>query len=130
MTPLKLSTQALLLAAASAMPFAAAAQDVTSDAAAEAPEEESRIVVTGSRIARDPNIGAPAPIVSLSAEELTQTGTSDVVDVLRDIPALSTSTSAEGSIDGLFSFGVGQSILNLRGLGVNRLLTSLRSQML
>lgn len=122
MKPLKISSQALLLAAASAMPFAASAQEVTSDSTAQSSEDEDRIIVTGSRIARDPNIGAPSPIVSVTAEELTQAGTADIVDVLRDVPALSTSTSAEGSIDGVFSFGVGQSILNLRGLGANRTL--------
>ncbi len=121
MKPLKLSGQALLLAAASTMPFAAHAQTAPDQEAAE-PDEESRIIVTGSRIARDPNIGAPAPIVSIDADALTKAGTPDVVDVLRDIPALSTSTTAEGSIDGVFSEAVGQSILNLRGLGSNRTL--------
>lgn len=116
MKPLKISGQALLLAAVSSVPFAAHAQ-TPPDAEAVEQEEENRIVVTGSRIARDPNIGSPAPILSLDAEALTQAGTSDVVDVLRDIPALSTSTTSEGSIDGIFSESVGQSILNLRGLG-------------
>ena len=121
MKPLKISSQAFLLAAVSAMPFAAQAQDAPDQ---EAVEEEERIVVTGSRISRDPNIGSPAPILALDAEELTQTGGADVVDVLRDIPALSTSTSAEGSIDGVFSGNVqvGQAVLNLRGLGENRTL--------
>ncbi|WP_299196589.1 TonB-dependent receptor [uncultured Erythrobacter sp.] len=123
MRPFKLSAQAILLAAASAMPFAAQAQDNT-DADAPEAEEEQRIVVIGSRISRDPNIGAPAPVISLDAEALTQTGGSDVVDVLRDVPALSTSTTSEGSIDGVFSGNVqvGQSVLNLRGLGENRTL--------
>ena len=102
MKPLKISGQALLLAAASTMPFAAHAQTAPDQDVAE-PEEEARIVVTGSRIARDPNIGAPAPVISLDAEALTQAGTPDVVDVLRDIPALSTSTTAEASIDGVFA---------------------------
>ncbi|HSF13512.1 MAG TPA: TonB-dependent receptor [Erythrobacter sp.] len=102
-------------------PSALAAQDsVADDAATDEPEAD--IVVTGSRIARDPNIGAPAPIISVTAEELQRSGTADVVDTLRDIPALSTSTSTEGSIDGAFSEAVGQSILNLRGLGANRTL--------
>lgn len=87
-------------------------------------EQGNRIVVTGSRIAIDPNVGAPAPITSLDSEALTQAGTSDVVDVLRDVPALSTSTSSDSSIDGVFSggLGVGQSVLNLRGLGRQRTL--------
>ncbi len=119
MRSFKLSGHALLLAATSMVPFAAHAQSAPDE---EAVEEEQVIVVTGSRIARDPNIGSAAPILALDAEELTQAGTSDVVDVLRDIPALSTSTSSEGSIDGVFSEAVGQSILNLRGLGANRTL--------
>lgn len=120
MKPLKISGHALLLAAASTMPFAVHAQEAPDQETADSDEEQ--IVVIGSRIARDPNIGAPAPILSLDAETLTQAGTADVVDVLRDIPALSTSTSSEGSIDGIFSEAVGQSILNLRGLGSNRTL--------
>lgn len=109
------SGRALLLAAASTMPFTAQAQGVSE-------EEEQVIVVTGSRIAVDPNTGSPAPITTVDAAELTQSGTADVVDVLREIPALSTSTTTEGSIDGVFSESVGQAILNLRGLGANRTL--------
>ncbi|MEM1052412.1 MAG: TonB-dependent receptor [Pseudomonadota bacterium] len=126
MQPLKISAQALLLAAASTMPFSVAAQSTADQD--EADSEENRIVVTGSRIAVDPNIGSPAPVLAVTAEELTQTGSSDVVDVLRDVPALSTSTTAEGSIDGVFSgqgadnVSVGQAVLNLRGLGANRTL--------
>lgn len=88
MKTFKLSAQALLLAAASTMPFAAQAQEVADEEAAA--EEEQKIVVIGSRIARDPNIGSPAPVVSVTGEQLQQSGTSDVVDTLRDIPALST----------------------------------------
>lgn len=110
----------LILAAT--VPTGANAQDsvVEDDPAPE--EAEKNIVVTGSRIARDPNLGSPAPIIAVTSEELQRSGTADVVDTLRDIPALSTSTSAEASIDGVFSEAVGQSILNLRGLGSNRTL--------
>ncbi|WDA41066.1 TonB-dependent receptor domain-containing protein [Erythrobacter sp. BLCC-B19] len=114
-----------LPALAAALLFAgfapAQAQDSLAEEDPAAPPEE-QIVVTGSRIARDPNIGSPAPIIAVTAEELQRSGTSDVVDTLRDIPALSTSTTSEGSIDGVFSEAVGQSILNLRGLGSNRTL--------
>ena len=122
MQRLKFSTQALLLAAASTVPFAAQAQDAPDQD--ESAEEGDRIVVIGSRIARDPNIGSPAPVISVTAEELQQAGTSDIVATLRDIPALSTSTSTEDSINGVFSgdIAVGQSVLNLRGLGANRTL--------
>ena len=123
MKPLKISGHALLLAAASAMPFAAHAQSTSDQDTAES-DEGDRIVVIGSRIARDPNIGSPAPVIAVTGKNLQQSGTSDVVDTLRDVPALSTSTSAEASIDGVFSgdLAVGQSVLNLRGLGANRTL--------
>lgn len=111
---------ALLIAGFSAT--GAHAQDSVTDDDAPGEEAEQPIVVTGSRIARDPNIGSAAPIISVTAEELQRAGTADVVDTLRDIPSLSTSTSTEGSIDGVFSQAVGQSILNLRGLGSNRTL--------
>ena len=120
MKPIRFSGHALLLAAASTLPFAAHAQSAPDQEAGD--ETEGRIVVTGSRIAVDPNIGSPAPVTSVTAEQLTQAGSSDVVDTLRDVPALSTSTTSEGSIDGIFSQSVGQSILNLRGLGENRTL--------
>lgn len=98
------------------------AQDSVADEDAASATEDAPIVVTGSRIARDPNIGSAAPIISVTAEDLQRAGTADVVDTLRDIPALTTSTSSEASIDGVFSEAVGQSILNLRGLGANRTL--------
>jgi outer membrane receptor protein involved in Fe transport len=112
---------AAALLVAGLAPAQASAQDSVAEDDPSA-EPEQAIVVTGSRIARDPNIGSPAPILSVTAEELRRSGTADVVDTLRDIPALSTSTTAEGSIDGVFSEAVGQSILNLRGLGSNRTL--------
>lgn len=126
MKPHRISGHALLLAAASTMPFTALAQEGPAPATAVAEDDnnDDRIVVTGSRIAIDPNIGSPSPVISVDAETLTQAGTSDVVDVLRDVPALSTSTTSDGSIDGVFSggLGVGQSVLNLRGLGRQRTL--------
>ncbi len=116
----KHTSRAALLVAASALPFTVQAQEAAPEEGAE--DGDTTIIVTGSRISRDPNVGSPAPITALNSEELTQAGTADVVDVLRDVPALSTSTSTEGSIDGVFSQSVGQSILNLRGLGSNRTL--------
>lgn len=117
-----LSALAAALLVSALAPATALAQDAAADEASAEPAAEDQIVVTGSRIARDPNIGSAAPILAVTAEELQRSGTSDVVDTLRDIPALSTSTTVEGSIDGVFSEAVGQSILNLRGLGSNRTL--------
>ncbi|MFN3960306.1 MAG: TonB-dependent receptor domain-containing protein [Parvularculaceae bacterium] len=97
---------ASFLALAVAAP--AAAQD------ASAPTDE--IVVTGSRIARDPNIEAPNPVTSLDQEAVTLSGDINVVDIVNDVPALITSsnTADNGS--------AGSSILNLRNLGIDRTL--------
>jgi len=84
-----------------------------------------QVVVTGSRIARDPNLGSVAPVQSVNAEDIKLSGKPDVADVLRQIPALSTSTSAEGSVDGIFASSltsVGESVLQLRGMGTARTL--------
>lgn len=113
---------AAALLVAGLAPSGVSAQDSVAEDGAAAEDAETPIVVTGSRIARDPNIGSPAPVISVTAEELQRSGTADVVDTLRDIPSLSTSTSSDGSIDGLFGEAVGQSILNLRGLGSQRTL--------
>jgi outer membrane receptor protein involved in Fe transport len=82
------------------------------------------IIVTGSRILRDPNEASPVPITSITTDDIQQSGTTDVVEILQELPALSTSTSGSQSIDGVFSggLGVGQSVLNLRGLGRARTL--------
>ena len=87
-----LTALAAALVVSALAPAAQSAQDsVADDATAEEPEDA--IVVTGSRIARDPNIGSPAPILAVTAEQLQRAGTADVVDTLRDIPSLSTSIS-------------------------------------
>ncbi len=120
-------TRALLMSGAAATAMAslpAAAQDQT-DAAAASTEE---IFVTGSLIARDPNAVAPVPVQSIGGEDLKLSGTGDVTAVLRELPALSSSIGAQASIDASSDIiagnagSVGQSLLQLRGLGVDRTL--------
>jgi outer membrane receptor protein involved in Fe transport len=97
----------------------------TGQAFAEQPSIVEEIVVTGSRIARDPNLGAAGPVQSVTAEDIKLSGQIDVTDVLRMVPALLTTTSAESSIDGVFASSatsVGQSVLQLRGMGAARTL--------
>ena len=83
--------------------------------------EIDEVVVTGSRIRRDPT-NAPTPLIQVSREELLTTGQSTVVDYLATIPALSNSlvpsdTTGSGLGDGGLSFA------NLRSLGTGRTLT-------
>jgi outer membrane receptor protein involved in Fe transport len=108
---------AAAVAVASALPVAQSAL------AEEAQLEE--VVVTGSRIARDPNQTAPSPVQTLGEAEIRLSGQLDVADILREQPALLTTTSSVGSVDGVFATqadAVGQSVLQLRGLGNERTL--------
>lgn len=94
-------------------------------------EELEEIVVTGSRIARDPNVGANVPVQSLSAENIQLSGNVDLGETLNRLPALLGSNTSTNSIGGIFGTGsgetagsadVGETILQLRGLGVERTL--------
>lgn len=102
------------------VPAAAKAQDSVADEA-EAPADEAQIVVTGSRIARDPNAVASLPISTITSETLAAAGNTDATATLRQIPALISSGTAADSIE-RGAGGVGQATLNLRQLGANRTL--------
>ena len=93
--------------------------EATPDNNAEATGEE--IVVTGSRLARDPNAVAPSPIQTVTAADIRSTGQTDITEVLREVPALIASGTIEDSIE-RGGGGIGQATLNLRGLGSNRTL--------
>lgn len=83
---------------------------------------ENDIVVTGSRIRR-PDFASPSPIVSLGAETIQSSGTSNLTDFLSGYPALvgsSTSGDNAGSGAGIGATGLNQ--LNLRNLGTQRTL--------
>ena len=93
-------------------------------AQAQVPAESTaleEVVVTGSRIQRDPNQTAPAPIASVTAEDLRASGATDTTATLRQIPALISSGTVADSLE-RGAGGVGQAVLNLRQLGANRTL--------
>ena len=93
----------------------AAAQDTDTG------ETEDTIVVTGSRIARDPNLVAPQPVQSVGAEDVTLSGDINIADVVNDLPALlGSNNTADNANSGV---GVqGAATLDLRNLGTNRTL--------
>ncbi len=107
------------------LPGTAYAQDA--DAAATADESEV-IVVTGSRIRRDP-LDNPSPIVSLDESALDQTGLSSVADILQRLPSaaggLNTKVNNSGNIgnpqDG-GGVGAGTAEIDLRYLLAKRTL--------
>ncbi len=84
-------------------------------------EPSEEIVVTGTRIARDPNLASPQPVQSISRDSFLRSGEFSVADVLLETPGLTASTTADQSLDSGFSAGT--SVLNLRGLGTERTLT-------
>lgn len=82
--------------------------------------DEPSIVVTGSRIRRS-GFDAPTPTVGVGAEEIESSGAVNVVDVLNELPQISTGFSNANTS---FSFGnIGLNQVDLRNLGVRRTLT-------
>ena len=91
------------------------AQDQTN----EADKNMDEVVVTGSRIAR-PNLESPVPVTTVTAEEIFETGSTSVGDLLNDLPALRSTFSQSNSSRFLGTTGL--NLLDLRGLGTQRTL--------
>lgn len=99
-------------AAATAMYGAgAAAQDTVQRA------ELGDIVVTGSRIATDPNLTTSSPVTTVRAAEIKYTGVTRVEDLVNDLPQITPELSANES-----NGATGTATLDLRGLGSDRTL--------
>ena len=82
--------------------------------------EVSEIVVTGSRIRRNP-VTAPTPLIQVTGETLLTTGQNSVIDHLATIPALMNSQVPSDTTGSLNAGGL--SLANLRSLGSGRTLT-------
>lgn len=125
----RLLTATALVSAGFAIPQVAFAQDESATAAQDEtvaapadPEADSGeiVVVTGSRIRR-PNDDSAAPITTVSAQEIYDSGRVSIGDVLNDLPQLRSTLGSQNSTSGL---GVrGLNFLDLRGLGRSRTLT-------
>ena len=74
------------------------------------------IVVTGSRI-KQPNLESASPVTVIGAEEITQTGTTRVEDLVNSLPQV---FAGQGST--IANGATGTATLNLRGLGSERTL--------
>ncbi|TXC71440.1 TonB-dependent receptor [Sphingomonas ginsenosidivorax] len=107
-----------------AMP--AAAQQVAAPAVTDSTGDE--IVVTGSRIRRDP-LDQPSPVITVDAESIQRTGLSSVADVLQRLPSaaggLNSKVNNSGNIgnppDG-GGVGAGSAEIDLRYLTAKRTL--------
>ena len=92
------------------------------------PTPSGEIVITGSRIRRDP-LNQNAPVVFLDKASIEKTGLSAIADVLQRIPSasggLNTKVNASGNLgnppDG-GGVGAGSATIDLRYLGANRTL--------
>ena len=89
------------------------------------PQEEAstveEVVVTGSRIRRDPTT-APTPLIQVSQDQLLETGLSTVIDYLATIPALMNSQVPSDTTGSVLN-AQGLSLPNLRSLSAGRTLT-------
>lgn len=102
--------------------------DVAQNPASGPPSSKGEIVITGSRIRRDP-LSQNAPVVFIDKAEIEKTGLSAVADVLQRIPSasggLNTKVNNSGNLgnppDG-GGVGAGSATIDLRYLGANRTL--------
>lgn len=92
---------------------------------ATAQEELEEIVITGSRIQRDVGFESPVPVTALSQEELTMFAPGlGVSEQLENLPQFFNNVSSD-NVAGRVTADVGQSQLNMRGLGGGRTLVLL-----
>lgn len=93
-----------------------------SDGFAQDDETLEEIVVTGTRIARDPNLTGALPVQSIDSEQIQLSGDFEISDVVNDMPALATSETTQDPSGGQGNTFFGSNVLSLRGLGSVRTL--------
>ncbi len=104
------------LAGVALLAVAAPAFAQTAPEGAVTPEDSELITVTGSRIKG--NFEAPTPVLAIGTELIDQRGTTNVANVINEIPAF-TGTLTPASTN-LNSRQNGVNVVDLRGLGTNR----------
>lgn len=103
-------------------PATPVAQTVPASATDQLPEEKlESVVVTGSRISRG-GFEAPTPVSVVGADRIEQRATTNIGDLLNELPAFRpTNTPASTGLGAAANY-VGGRILDLRGLGAVRTL--------
>ncbi|NIJ66234.1 outer membrane receptor protein involved in Fe transport [Sphingomonas leidyi] len=122
---MKLVAVALAGTSMVALPVAAMAQAASGEQSVpatgqEASEGEGQIVVLGSRIPRIQGEG-PAPVTTITADDILRSGYQSVPDVLRAITQNGGETQSQQSFSGA-DFTPGAQQVDLRGLGPNHTL--------
>ncbi|WP_440959559.1 TonB-dependent receptor plug domain-containing protein [Oceanicaulis sp. LC35] len=114
-----LSASCLIALYALTAPVANAQNASEASEAAAAPAEDV-ITVTGSRIQRASNAESAVPLQILSADDLQETGTTDLAEALIELPGVSASVSPKNSNNLIQTSGL--STISLRRLGDDRTL--------
>jgi iron complex outermembrane recepter protein len=100
-----------------ALILSAIAATATLPAQAQEAEQIDTIVVTGSRIAIDPNLVTSAPVTQIKADEIVYRGITRVEDLVNDMPQITPELTANDS-----NGATGTATVDLRGLGSDRTL--------
>ncbi len=86
-------------------------------------EDSGAIVVTGSRIRQAPGFDSPNPVVSIGADTIQESGTTNLTDFLSGYPALVGSSGSSANSGDRAGIGeTGLNLLDLRNLGRARTL--------
>ncbi|MBW6528636.1 TonB-dependent receptor [Sphingomonas sp. RHCKR7] len=125
----RLLAPSLVALVAAALPATAHAQAAPEqDAAQIAAQTGEDVVVTGSRIRRDP-LDNPSPVVTVDEAAIAKTGLSSIADVLQRIPASSGGLNSKFNNSGNLGnppdgggVGAGSAAIDLRYLGAKRTL--------
>ena len=85
------------------------------------PPAGADVIVTGSRIPR-PNLTQPMPVAVISPQIIQNSGTSDLGQILAELPSMGVQGTARANANSFGNLG-GLSFADLRNLGVSRTLT-------
>jgi iron complex outermembrane receptor protein len=118
-----------LVTAVALLPVSAHAQAAPEELPQEAASEPgAEVVVTGSRIRRDP-LDNPSPVTVVDESAIQKTGLSSIIDVLQRLPASSGGLNSKFNNSGNFGnppdgggVGAGSAAIDLRYLGAKRTL--------
>ncbi|MCR9267067.1 MAG: hypothetical protein NXI03_05795, partial [Alphaproteobacteria bacterium] len=92
----------ILTASTSALALLVGVTSFGAPAFAQDDDTEDTIVITGSRIVRDPNLVAPQPVQSVSGDDVVLSGDISIADVVNDLPALlGSNTTADNANAGV-----------------------------
>lgn len=122
-----LATSVLAVLMGTAPTMVAQAQDVerVSQSAGDDEAVQDTVLVTGSRLRTNPNLGSASPVLSITAEEVDVRGAVRVEDLLNILPQVFAGQAGEVS-----NGATGTANLNLRGLGATRTLTLINGRRL